>query len=88
LQQAGRSGWRISGYDNQSSPRNPHRFLYHIPHSLDPRQFLASMSTGKVEAEVGLFDDVNAWETHRWWFTESELIHSAIVFGGESMPLP
>jgi hypothetical protein len=46
------------------------------------------MSTGKVEAEVGPFDDVNARETHRWWFTESELIHSAIVFGGESMPLP
>jgi hypothetical protein len=33
------------------------------------------MSTGKVEAEVGLFDDVNAWETIRSWFTESELVY-------------
>jgi hypothetical protein len=65
--------WQLAREGAQ--PRNKRRQLYHIPHSLDPRQFLASMNSGKVEAEVGLFDDVNAWETHRYWFTESELIH-------------
>jgi hypothetical protein len=65
--------WKLARQGDQ--PRNKRRQLYHIPHSLDPRQFLASMSTGKVEAEVGLFDDVNAWETHRYWFTESELVY-------------
>jgi hypothetical protein len=33
------------------------------------------MTTGKIEAEVGLFEDVNAWETIRSWFTESELLY-------------
>lgn len=65
--------WQLAREGAQ--PRNKRRQLYHIPHSLDPRQFLASMSTGKVEAEVGLFDDVNAWETLRFWFTESELVY-------------
>jgi len=65
--------WQLAREGAQ--PRNKRRQLYHIPHSLDPRQFLASMSTGKVEAEVGLFEKVNAWETCRWWFTESELVH-------------
>jgi hypothetical protein len=58
-----------------AQPRNQRRQLYRIPHSLDLRQFLRSMTTGKIEAEVGLFDDVNAWETLRWWFTQSELAY-------------
>jgi|YNPNPStandDraft_1061719.scaffolds.fasta_scaffold14376_2 hypothetical protein len=65
--------WQLAREGAQ--PRNQRRQLYHIPHSLDPRQFLASMHSGKVEAEVGLFDDVNAWETIRSWFTESELVY-------------
>ena len=65
--------WQLAREGAQ--PRNKRRQLYHIPHSLDPRQFLASMSTGKIEAEVGLFEDVNSWETHRFWFTESELVY-------------
>jgi len=65
--------WQLARQGDQ--PRNKRRQLYHISHSLDPRQFLASMHTGKVEAEVGLFEDVNAWETIRRWFTESELAY-------------
>jgi hypothetical protein len=58
-----------------AQPRNKRRALYHVPHSLDPRQFLGSMNSGKIEAEVGLFVQVNSWETLRGWFTESELVH-------------
>jgi len=65
--------WQLAREGAQ--PRNKRRQLYHIPHSLDPRQFLRSMTTGKIEAEVGLFDEVNAWETLRWWFTQSELVY-------------
>jgi hypothetical protein len=65
--------WQLAREGAQ--PRNQRRRLYHIPHSLDPRQFLGSMTTGKVEAEVGLFDEVNAWETLRWYFTQSELVY-------------
>lgn len=65
--------WQLAREGAQ--PRNKRLHLYHIPHSLDPRQFLASMHTGKIEAEVGLFDDVNAWETLRSRFTESELVY-------------
>jgi hypothetical protein len=56
-------------------PNNGRRRLYHIPHSLDPRQFLGSMHTGKLEAEVGLFAHMNAWKDLRSWFTESELVY-------------
>jgi hypothetical protein len=31
------------------------------------------MNSRKVETEIGLFNDFNAWERHRWWFTQSEL---------------
>jgi hypothetical protein len=58
-----------------AQPKNKRRQLYHNPHSLDPRQFLSSMTTGKVEAEVGLFEDMNAWETLRSRLTESELLY-------------
>lgn len=67
------NAWEIARADVQ--PRNKHRRLYHIPHSLDPRQFIGSMNSGKIEAEVCMFYNVNAWETHRWWFTESELVY-------------
>lgn len=65
--------WQLAREGAQ--PRNQRRQLYHIPHSLDPRQFLRSMTSGKIEAEVGLFDEVNAWETLRWYFTQSDLIY-------------
>ena len=65
--------WQLARQGTQ--PRNKRRRLYHIPHSLDPHQFLGSMTTGKIEAEVGLFDEVNAWETLRWYFTQSELAY-------------
>ncbi len=64
--------WQLAREGTQ--PKSKRRHIYHIPHSLDPRQFLSSMHSGKVEAEVGLFVDVNAWETLRCWFTESELL--------------
>jgi hypothetical protein len=65
--------WQLAREGAQ--PRGKRRELYHIPHSLDPRQFLSSMHSGKIEAEVGLFQKVNAWKTLRWWFTESELVY-------------
>lgn len=34
-----------------AQPRNSRRKVYHIPHSLDPRQFLGSMNSGKIEAK-------------------------------------
>jgi hypothetical protein len=65
--------WQLAREGAQ--PKSKRRSLFHIPHSLDPRQFLSSMNTGKVEAEVGIFVKVNAWKTLRWWFTETELVY-------------
>lgn len=63
--------WQLARQKTQ--PEQRRRRLYHIPHSLDPRQFLGSMASGKVQAEVGLFVEVNTWPTLRWYFTETEL---------------
>ncbi len=67
--------WQLA--QRGAQPKNKRRSLYHVPHSLDPRQFLCSMHSGKVEAEVGLFVNVDTWETLREWFTESELLYLA-----------
>ncbi len=47
--------WQLAREGAQ--PRNQRRQLYH---SLDSRQFLRSMSIGKIEAEIGHVDEVNA----------------------------
>jgi hypothetical protein len=73
--------WKLAVEDAQ--PDNSRQRVYHIPFSLDPRRFLGSMQSGKIEAEVGLFVRVNAWDTLRSFFTESELR----FFGWSKVPV-